>query len=289
MLFTLKNKNCAVVLSDEGAMLNSLQRDSLEYLWQGDQKYWKGQAPVCFPIVGVLREGKATAFGRPCVMERHGVARINEFAVKEQHKNSIVFIQNSDTSTKKAFPFDYSLEIKYELVNNTVLNEYRITNTGEEPFPFVIGGHPAFNCPLKNDESFQDYKIIFDKPINQKVLRPDHKTGLVDITKRYDVLHGDTLQLSHELFYDDALIFDNINSKKATLIGPLGHGVCVEFQDMANLLVWSADNDAPFVALEPWTGISTCSDEEDCLEEKRGMTILAPDETASFRFKITLI
>ena len=56
----------------------------------------------------------------------------------------------------------------------------------------------------------------------------------------------------------------------------MGYGVRVEYQDMANLLVWSAENDAPFVALEPWSGISHCTDEDGTLEHRRGVTVLQP-------------
>lgn len=289
MQFKITSDECTVVLGLEGAMLNSLKKDGVEYLWQGDEKYWKGQAPVCFPIVGVLRDNKATAFGKKCEMSRHGVARINPFEVVSKYKNSIVFAQNANKNTKKAFPFDYRLEIGYEVIGNTIENTYRIINIGEEKFPFVIGGHPAFCCPLKKNEKFEDYKVVFDRVIQKAPLRPDHNTGLIDINKRFDVLDGDTLKLKHDLFYDDALIFDNVVSKKATLIGPEGLGISVEYPDMSNLLVWSAENDAPFVALEPWSGISTCSDESDELENRRGMLCLLPNETATYRFKITLI
>lgn len=54
---------------------------------------------------------------------------------------------------------------------------------------------------------------------------------------------------------------------------------------MNNLLVWSAVGNAPFVALEPWTGLASCSDEDGIFEHKRGMTVLAPNEIASFKFK----
>ena len=47
------------VLGLDGAMLNSLNKNNTEYLWQGDAKYWAGQAPVCFPITGVLPNGAA--------------------------------------------------------------------------------------------------------------------------------------------------------------------------------------------------------------------------------------
>mgnify|MGYP000557946447 CR=1 FL=1 len=93
----------------------------------------------------------------------------------------------------------------------------------------------------------------------------------------------------HGLFYDDALIFDQVEAKAATLLGPMGYGVRVEYQDMANLLVWSAENDAPFVALEPWSGISHCTDEDGTLEHRRGVTVLQPGETATFGYKITML
>jgi galactose mutarotase-like enzyme len=85
------------------------------------------------------------------------------------------------------------------------------------------------------------------------------------------------------------MIFDEIEAKTATLIGKAGKGIKIEYQDMSNLLVWSACNKADFVALEPWTGISNCSDETDEIEKKRGMTILQPNEQASFKYKITMI
>lgn len=279
------------VLGLDGAMLNSLNKNNTEYLWQGDAKYWAGQAPVCFPITGVLPNGEMEAFGKRCTMKRHGVARINPFEVLEQHKNSVTFVQRSDENTKRDFPFDYELKIKYTINGDTVTNEYIVTNTGEDKLPFVIGGHPAFNCPLSNGEKFEDYKVVFDKNITKPCLRPDHRTGLVNVYENFDEMHGgDTLSLVHELFEEkDALIFENCEAKSATLIGKSGKGVKIEFQDMNNLLIWSAVGNAPFVALEPWTGLASCNDEDGLFEHKRGMTVLEKDETASFKFKITMI
>lgn len=279
------------VLGLDGAMLNSLNKNNTEYLWQGDAKYWAGQAPVCFPITGVLPNGEMEAFGKRCTMKRHGVARINPFEVLEQHKNSVTFVQRSDENTKRDFPFDYELKIKYTINGDTVTNEYTVTNTGEDKLPFVIGGHPAFNCPLAKGEKFEDYKVVFDKNITKPCLRPNHHTGLVNVFEKFDEMNGgDTLSLVHELFEEkDALIFENCEAKSATLIGKSGKGVKIEFQDMNNLLIWSAVGNAPFVALEPWTGLASCNDEDGLFEHKRGMTVLEKDETASFKFKITMI
>jgi len=291
MQFSINSREATAVLGLDGAMLNSLKKDGIEYLWQPDGIHWSGQAPVCFPIVGVLPDGKGYAFGKECVMKRHGVARISPFEVGEQLGNSITFIQKSSKETKKAFPFDYELKIKYTIVGSTVTNEYIITNTGNERFPFVIGGHPAFNCPLCDGESFEDYKVVFDKKMTRGYLRPNHESGIVDVSQRFDILdNSDTIEMQHSLFEEkDAMIFDSIESKCATLIGKKGRGVKIEFQDMTNLLIWSDVGEPDFVALEPWTGISNCSDESNVIENKRGMTVLEPNETASFKFKITMI
>ncbi|MBR2101004.1 MAG: aldose 1-epimerase family protein [Eubacterium sp.] len=291
MQFTIKSKDVSAVLGINGAMLNSLKKDGIEYLWQPDGVHWSGQAPVCFPIVGVLPDGKGYAFGKECNMKRHGVARITPFEVFEQFDNSITFIQKSNEQTRKAFPFDYELKIKYTIIGSTITNEYIITNIGSEKFPFAIGGHPAFNCPLCEGESFEDYKVIFGKKLTDGYLRPDHASGIIDVSKRFSEFEGvDTINMKHSLFEElDSMVFDNIEPKCATLIGKLGRGVKIEYQDMNNLLVWSDVGEPDFVALEPWTGIASCTDESDVIEDKRGMTVLNPNETASFKFKITLI
>lgn len=291
MKYKITSNEAEVCVLQEGAMLTSLLKNSTEYLWQGDEEHWSGQAPICFPIVGMLPNNEGTAFGEKCVMKRHGVARINPFELKEQSKNSIAFIQKSSEETRMAFPFDYELEVKYTLVGSTVSVEYLVKNTGKKKMPFVIGGHPAFNCPLDKNEKFEDYKVAFDKALEGGYLRPDHHSGLINIENRFDDFDGESeIAMRHDLFEEkDAMIFDSIAPKSATLIGPSGKGIKIEYQDMANLLIWSACGNADFVALEPWTGISNCSDETNEIEKKRGITILEPNEQAGFKYKITMI
>ena len=289
MAVKISSAAVTVVCLQEGAMLHSLVKDGVEYLWQGDKEHWGGQAPVCFPIVGVLKGGKANAFGKPCEMKRHGVARINPFEIKEQGPNSVCFVQKSSEKTEKEFPFDYLLQIKYTVLGNSVTTEYTVKNTGNCKLPFQIGGHPAFNCPLESGERFEDYSVKFDKVLNHPCLRPDIHSGIIDISKRYDVIkNSNEIKMDHSLFVDDAMVFDGIKSKSATLSAG-GRGVQIDYQDFDNLLIWSSANGGDFVALEPWTGISTCSDESDAFENKRGITVLEPGEEASFKFKITLI
>ena len=214
MVVEIQSESVKVQCLQEGAMLHSLVKDGVEYLWQGDPQYWAGQAPVCFPITGVLRNEKAVAFGKPCVMKRHGVARIHPFKIAETGANYVSFLQCSDTETKKAFPFDYALEIRYTVLKNSVITRYTVRNTGKDKLPFVIGGHPAFNCPLEAGKAFEDYSVEFCGAVDQKCLRPDVETGLIDISKRYDVL--DT-PVSPELLPP---VDGKISQKTEDLVGP---------------------------------------------------------------------
>lgn len=115
---------------------------------------------------------------------------------------------------RKSIPFDYSLEIRYTVLKNSVTTRYTVRNTGTVRLPFVIGGHPAFNCPLEAGRDFEDYIVAFSGAVGQKCLRPDVETGLIDISKRYDVLdEPDKIYLAHALFDLDAMVFDNISTQ----------------------------------------------------------------------------
>lgn len=157
--------------------------------------------------------------------------------------------------------------------------------------PFFIGGHPGFNCPLLQGESFEDYVIEFEKP--ETALCPESipSTGLVNVDNRLPLLANETvLPLKHSYFDVDALIFDQLRSRSVKLMNPYTKkGVKLDFAEFDYFILWSTSNNGPFVALEPWTGISTCNDESDVFEEKRGVKILPPNESTKLSFDITIM
>ena len=81
---SLRHGRLSAVVDPMGAQLLSLQLDGREYLWQGDPRFWARRAPVLFPIVGSLRDGRAESAQGPCVMGRHGIARNYEHAVVDR-------------------------------------------------------------------------------------------------------------------------------------------------------------------------------------------------------------
>lgn len=292
MDYTISSGSLTVKTHSFGGELASVRDNGgTEYLWQGNPEYWKGQAPVLFPIVGALRGKKAvTKDGKLCCMERHGVARKKEFALEKLEKNSVTFSLFSDAETRERYPFDFRLETEYSLSGRTITVTHTVTNPGKAALPFQIGGHPAFNCPLAPGEAFEDYDVVFEQAETAECPLMD-ENGLPQMDRRVPILKGGSvLPVKHELFSRDALIFDSLRSRSVALRSrKTGQGIRVDFPGLNYLLVWSSANGGPFVALEPWSGLGTCSDESDVFEAKRGMCLLAPGTKKKIFYRISVI
>ena len=96
MEFVLDNGSIRVALSTAGGSFTSIVADGREYLWQGDPAVWSGQAPICFPICGGLRDGRAmTMGGREVKLARHGFARKQEWKLEKQSDNMVALSLSS--------------------------------------------------------------------------------------------------------------------------------------------------------------------------------------------------
>lgn len=270
-----------------GAQLMSLKKDGGEYLWQRDPKWWPRCAPVLFPIVGNIRNDRADSAQGEIRFGRHGLAREYEFDVTEALESSMTLSLSSNDDTRVKFPFDFKLDMTYALTDEALEQRFTVTNTGDVTLPFVVGGHPAFNVPAPGceDEDFSDYALKFAEPWTYASPTINTTTGLIDYQTRFGLVEdSDTLPITHRLFDVDTLIFEDVPQRTVSLVGPSGHGMRVDFEGFDYLGVWSAANDAPFVALEPWRGTATGTDEDDMFEHKRGMDFLEPGESAEYAF-----
>ena len=65
MIYTLENDSLKVQVNSHGGELWSIQtKDGAEYLWQGDETYWKDRALNLFPYIARLTEGKYMLDGK---------------------------------------------------------------------------------------------------------------------------------------------------------------------------------------------------------------------------------
>lgn len=293
MEYKLENDFLSVVFKTKGGELTSIKdQKGTEYLWQGDPQYWSGQAPIVFPICGSIRDNKAvTEDGRKLSMPRHGIARKEEFIVESIDKESICFSLTSNEKLFAMYPYKFKLFITYKLEKNKIRVIYEVLNNDTVKMPFFIGGHPAFNCPLEEGADYTDYEIIFDTEETCAVPALSMENGLLDTKTRTPLLNGDKkLQLSKDLFKNDALVLDQLKSRKVTYThSQKKQGLELEFQQCPYLLLWSSANDGQFIAIEPWTGISTCDDEGDIFEEKRNVTFAEPGEKKTIEYDISIL
>ena len=288
MEYTLKNKKLTVVFESKGATLHSIKdNDGVEYLWEGNPEYWSGQAPVLFPICGSIRDDKAQIGNRKQTnMPRHGVVRKKEFKCVEQTENSILFEIESNEEMLAQYPYEFKLGINYILEGKKITTRYIIENKDKEIMPFQIGGHPGFHCPL-----YKDYELVFEQKETCTVPTPVTETGLIDMEHRSEFLKDtDTLPLKHDLFSVDAVILDQLKSRAVTLKSKKHNkGIRIDFNQFPYLILWSTAKEADFVALEPWIGLSTCSDEGDKFEEKRNIQYAQAGEVKEYEFHINIL
>ncbi len=289
----LKNEELTVTFATKGGTMTSIKdKTGLEYLWQGDAAYWSGQAPILFPICGSIRDDQASVGeGNVTKMPRHGLIRKLDFTLEEQTADSVTYSIESNEELKKAYPYDFKVYASYRLMGKKIEVIYEAENRDEKTMPFFFGGHPGFCCPIMPGESYDDYYLEFEKEETCTVPTPVTETGLIDMEHRTPCLNGEKiLRLKHELFHVDAIIFDELKSRSVSLKSDKSaHGVRLDFTQFPYLIAWSSANDGDFVALEPWLGLSTCSDEDDVLEHKRNVQYAAPGEKKSYQFDITLL
>ena len=297
MVIEVKSDQLTVQFKTLGGALSSIKdRDGVEYLWQGDATYWSGQAPVLFPICGSLREdtafynyvdGTETKGNIP----RHGLVRKNEFELVDQTENSVTFAIEDDENTYQNYPYHFRLEITYLVTGKTVRTQYKVFNKEtNKVMPFFIGGHPGFNCPLLDDEAYEDYYLEFEKEETCSVPRPFPETGLLDFQDRSPWLVSQKeVDLSYDLFSVDAVTLDELQSRTIALRSRKhDKGLKVNFQEFPNLIIWSTLNKGPFIALEPWSGLSTSLEEGNHLEDKKNVRLLEPGEVDQIGFDIEI-
>lgn len=288
-VFKVDAGSLGFAVDSSGAQLMSLKKDGHEYLWQGDSRWWPRRAPVLFPIVGNIRNDVAQSACGEVRLGRHGLARNFEFDRRDSPADTLSFVLRSNDETRASFPYDFELVLTYgpSADGEGLVQHFEVLNTGTAVMPYVLGGHPAFNVPVAGGtgEDFSDYRLEFAEPFTYASPRINTSTGLLDFGDRIPLLDNtDTLALSHRLFDVDTLVFEDVPQRRVRLVGPSGHGMQVDFEGFDFLGVWSAAHDAPFVALEPWTGCATATDEDDVFEHKRGIRELAPGGRDTLNF-----
>lgn len=266
MNITIRNEWASAVCQTHGAELLSYQLSGptsvgKEYLWQKDPAYWAKTSPVLFPYIGAV-PAPVKIHGTEYDMPRHGFVKDAEFAVAEQGDDHVVLATEDTDFTRSVFPYRFRFTVSFHFEGPALCVSYGVENRSGEEMPFLIGGHPAFFCPMEKEEQFTEYVLRFD---DEDV--PD-------------------LHLQYPLFDNDAILYENLKSRAVRLIHQTtGKGIRFVFPGFETVAFWTPiRKNAPFLCIEPWCGGTMDQVPNTNLLEKKYVQFLPAGEKRDYEF-----
>lgn len=286
-MYTIQNEYLELSVSERGAEICSLRNkiEDLQYIWQGDPKYWEDHSPLLFPAVGDWKDNKYIIDGKEYEMPLHGFARMERFEIQCK-KTEMICTLHSNIETKKIYPFDFSLTIVYSLDRNILHVEQFVKNETEKEMPYSIGEHVGFRIPLFLGEDYEDYYLEFEKE---------------ETADRYPLLDGRTIggpvpflrrsrriPLQADMFAKGAWNYQGLESERVWLTSDKNHHkIIVDFPKFSHFSIWSVP-DAPYICIEPCKGVTASVEEGYDPYLKKGIHILQQGEQEVTTYSITL-
>ena len=287
MRYCIENEFLKIEADSMGAELMSVysKKTNTEYLWQGDEKYWKNRALNLFPFIGRMYENVFRYEGKTYPSRPHGLARYFEFALESQTKNSLTFLLTDNEETKKEYPFSFEFRVTFILNGMEVVTRYAAKNTGATEMLCAFGGHPGFNIPFGKG-CFEDYYLDFgEKTAARRQLLSESDRYMADKAVPYELENGVALHLKHELFTHDAIILENTSNCVSVRSDKDSRYITMKYSDFRFIGFWQANTpDTPYICLEPWTALPSVDGKITELESKPHMTRVAPNNESSVEF-----
>ena len=216
---------------------------------------------------------------RPCF------SRLSAIQLLYAKESSAEFYLGYSDETLGIYPYKFGLYANYTLDGNALKVTYTAENKDDKPMYFFLGGHPAFRCPVGDDESFTDYCVEFEK--NESIARNENDVVLDNANK---------VPLRHDLFKNDVFMKNKPNSSWVALASKThDHKVTLSYDKNGCIAVWSSwfedgekTNAAEFVCLEPWSSVPVYESGVTELTEMPDAKKLMPNEKYAFTFTVRI-
>lgn len=285
----LQNELLKININTIGAELCEISstKNGTQFMWNANPDVWPNYAPNLFPIVGMLKDETYYVEDKKYHLPKHGFVRNNpNFQVIEESNEHITLKLSFDENSLKLYPFKFEYYIMYHLNSNKLNITYKVLNIDSNPIYFSIGGHPAFKCPVFENEIYNDYQLVFESEEHSKTHLLDLHSGLVTDETEAVFDTPTTIQLRHDLFNHDALIFKDLKSRRIRLNSQTkGTILTVHFEDFPFLGLWAKPN-ADYICIEPWIGIADSVHSTQQITDKEG--IIKLDEHQVFEATYTI-
>ena len=291
MIYTIESESLRVSVDCLGAQLTSIfsKKSNIEYLWQGDPKYWTGRAYNLFPQVGRFADGKYVVDGNEYAMDRHGFARGSEFCLSAKTKSSMTFTISATDKTLGIYPFKFIFNVTYAVKESKLSVLYEVKNVGDKTMYFGLGGHPGFNVPFDGGK-FEDYYTEFECECVPTQIIANEKGLMTSERKPLSLEKSKIIRLEHGLFDNDALIMQD-SCKVISIKGKSTEkSVKVSFPKMSYLGLWHMPKtDAPYLCIEPWMTLPSPDGSPEAFETKEHIGKAHPNESFSSGFDIEIV
>lgn len=280
MTHYIENSFLRIGVKEYGCELTSVysKEFNYEYLWQGDESIWYGQAPILFPIVGRLIEDKYSFNGKEYTMPKHGFARKTDWTLFSKEEDSMSFILSESENTLEIYPFEFDLIVTYTLIENKLKVNHCVINKGDGDMYFSLGAHPAFNCKIGDS-------LVFDENETLDTEKIDLEYSL-RLPTTYNVLtNAKEIIITDDIFKEDALILKDIKSKHISLLHKDGkHNIVFDMGNSPYLGIWAKPG-APYVCIEPWFGVNDSFEKKNDFSEKTAINKLPSEEIFNFSWE----
>lgn len=273
-----------VSVSDAGAELTSVidkERDT-ERIWIGDPAIWNRHAPILFPFVGKVMDGKYRIADKEYTMKtQHGFARDMEFTCVNEAADSVTHSLAATDWTRDHYPYEFCLTVTHRLDGKQLFIEWRVENHGTDPMYFSIGGHPGFLMPKGVRK--EDCRIAFPG-LSTLRYRYANKAGYVLPEIKTMSLNEGSAPYQEDI--PDTWIFEDEQVRQVGIMLPDGKPyVMLHCDQFPMLAVWANPN-GPFICLEPWFGRTDDEGFQGTIDQKKAIQSLGNGEKKEIEYSI---
>ncbi len=280
----LENNFLRVSVADAGAELISVmdKEKDTERIWIGDPAVWNRHAPLLFPFVGKVMDGKYRIGGREYAMKtQHGFARDMDFTCVAEASDSVTHCLSATDWTREHYPYEFRLTVTHRLDGRQLFIEWSVENQGAEQMYFSIGGHPGFLMP--DGIRKEDCRIAFPGADALRY-RNAGKAGYALPETKTISLHEGSAPYQEDI--PDTWIFEDGQVRRVGILLPDGTPyVMLRCDQFPMLAVWANPN-GPFICLEPWFGRTDDEGFRGTIDQKKAIQSLGSGEKKEMLYSI---
>ncbi|MDY7014449.1 MAG: aldose epimerase [Cyanobacteriota bacterium] len=238
-----ENHSRLEVVPERGGIITKWRIQGQDILYLDEERFAdrklsvRGGIPILFPICGNLPDNTYTYKEKQYTLKQHGFARDLPWEVAERITEGcagITLVLKSNEKTRAVYPFDFRLEMTYQLKGKTLTLRQTCTNQSTEVMPFSTGFHPYFWSGNKN-------QLEFEIPATQLQDQRTKETRIFDGT--FDFEQNEIDAALSPVTGNATAICDRRRNLKITL----------HYSDLYSMLVFWTLKGKNYVCLEPWS------------------------------------